>query len=64
MALSLARKLLKRSYHTLRELGEDALVPTHDSWRRCGSAATALPVARARCSSAYHTAELGRTLPA
>jgi transposase len=26
-ALSVARKLLKRSYHTLRELGEEALAP-------------------------------------
>jgi transposase len=26
-ALSVARKLLKRSYHTLRELGEEALQP-------------------------------------
>jgi transposase len=25
--LALARKLLKRSYHTLRELGEEALQP-------------------------------------
>jgi hypothetical protein len=25
--LSVARKLLKRSYHTLRELGEQALAP-------------------------------------
>ena len=25
--LALARKLLKRSYHTLRELGEQALAP-------------------------------------
>ncbi len=25
--LAVARKLLKRSYHTLRELGEDALAP-------------------------------------
>ena len=25
--LSVARKLLKRSYHTLRELGEEALRP-------------------------------------
>ena len=25
--LSVARKLLKRSYHTLRELGEEALAP-------------------------------------
>ena len=25
--LSIARKLLKRSYHTLRELGEEALQP-------------------------------------
>ena len=25
--LSIARKLLKRSYHTLRELGEEALTP-------------------------------------
>ena len=25
--LSVARKLLKRSYHTLRELGEEALQP-------------------------------------
>ena len=28
--LALARKLLKRCYHTLRELGEDALVPPTD----------------------------------
>jgi len=26
-ALAVARKLLKRSYHTLRELGEEALTP-------------------------------------
>jgi transposase len=26
-ALAVARKLLKRSYHTLRELGEEALAP-------------------------------------
>jgi transposase len=26
-ALAVARKLLKRSYHTLRELGEEALQP-------------------------------------
>ena len=25
--LAVARKLLKRSYHTLRELGEEALAP-------------------------------------
>jgi hypothetical protein len=25
--LAIARKLLKRSYHTLRELGEEALAP-------------------------------------
>jgi hypothetical protein len=25
--LAVARRLLKRSYHTLRELGEDALTP-------------------------------------
>jgi hypothetical protein len=25
--LSVMRKLLKRSYHTLRELGDDALAP-------------------------------------
>jgi len=25
--LAVARKLLKRSYHTLRELGEEALTP-------------------------------------
>ena len=25
--LALARKLLKRSFHTLRELGDDALLP-------------------------------------
>ena len=26
-ALSVARRLLKRAHHTLRELGEDALAP-------------------------------------
>ena len=35
--LALARKLLKRCYHTLRELGEDALAPPPDE--RPGSAA-------------------------
>ena len=32
--LALARKLLKRCYHTLRELGEDALAPPADERRR------------------------------
>ena len=41
--LALARKLLKRCYHTLRELGEDALAPLPDepgsgSARRASSA--------------------------
>jgi hypothetical protein len=27
VGLAVARKLLKRSYHTLRELGEEALAP-------------------------------------
>jgi transposase len=35
--LALARKLLKRCYHTLRELGEDALAPPTDE--RAGSGA-------------------------
>ena len=26
-SLAIARKLLKRSYHTLRELGEEAMAP-------------------------------------
>jgi transposase len=36
--LALARKLLKRCYHTLRELGDDALAPPADE-RRPGSGA-------------------------
>ena len=35
--LALARKLLKRCYHTLRELGEDALAPPPDQPRRTPS---------------------------
>jgi transposase len=31
--LSVARKLLKRSYHLLRELGEEALAPARGRWR-------------------------------
>ena len=38
--LALARKLLKRCYHTLRELGDDALAPPVEQTRaRAGSAA-------------------------
>ena len=38
--LALARKLLKRCYHTLRELGDDALAPPAEPTRsRSGSAA-------------------------
>ena len=38
--LALARKLLKRCYHTLRELGDDALAPPAEQTRgRAGSAA-------------------------
>jgi hypothetical protein len=36
--LALARKLLKRCYHTLRELGEDALTPPADEPSGSGSA--------------------------
>jgi len=36
--LSLARKLLKRCYHTLRELGDDALAPPAASRRGSGAA--------------------------
>jgi transposase len=36
--LALARKLLKRSYHTLRELGDDALTPPGDQPLRSGAA--------------------------
>jgi transposase len=36
--LALARKLLKRCYHTLRELGEDGLAPPPDQPRRTPSA--------------------------
>jgi len=35
--LALARKLLKRCYHTLRELGEDALAPPPDQQRPSGA---------------------------
>jgi hypothetical protein len=41
--LALARKLLKRCYHTLRELGEDALAPPapgSGAERRASSAST------------------------
>jgi transposase len=37
--LALARKLLKRCYHTLRELGDDALAPPSDKPRESGSGA-------------------------
>ena len=37
--LALARKLLKRCYHTLRELGDDALAPPADERRRGSGAA-------------------------
>jgi transposase len=46
--LALARKLLKRCYHTLRELGDDALAPPADA--PSGSAA-----ARASSSSPHET---------
>ena len=36
--LALARKLLKRCYHTLRELGDDALAPPADEPRRSAAA--------------------------
>jgi len=36
--LALARKLLKRCYHTLRELGEDALAPPADERPGSGAA--------------------------
>jgi hypothetical protein len=36
--LALARKLLKRCYHTLRELGDDALAPPIDEPSGSGSA--------------------------
>ena len=36
--LALARKLLKRCYHTLRELGDDALAPSADEPRRSAAA--------------------------
>jgi transposase len=36
--LALARKLLKRCYHTLRELGEDALAPPTDERPGSGAA--------------------------
>lgn len=37
--LALTRKLLKRCYHTLRELGDDALAPPEPTRPRAGSAA-------------------------
>jgi hypothetical protein len=37
--LALARKLLKRCYHTLRELGDDALAPPVETRSGAGSAA-------------------------
>ena len=49
--LALARKLLKRSYHTLRELGEDALAPP--TGERAGSGAAR----RASSGSARRTAD-------
>jgi hypothetical protein len=36
--LALSRKLLKRCYHTLRELGEGALAPPTDKWAGSGAA--------------------------
>ena len=39
--LALARKLLKRCYHTLRELGDDALTPPLDEPRKSASSGAA-----------------------
>ncbi len=39
--LALARKLLKRCYHTLRELGDDALAPPVEQTRARAGSATA-----------------------
>jgi hypothetical protein len=36
--LSVARRLLKRCYHTLRELGDDALAPPAEQPRGSGAA--------------------------
>jgi len=47
--LALARKLLKRCYHTLRELGEDALAPPE---QRAGGSGAAR---RASSSSSRRT---------
>jgi transposase len=41
--LALARKLLKRCYHTLRELGDDALAPPHKQTSPGPSSAPARP---------------------
>jgi transposase len=58
--LALARKLLKRCYHTLRELGDDALVlPVERSQSRPGSAA-----ARPASSGGPHKTNAPRTTEA
>ncbi len=39
--LALARKLLRRCYHTLRELGDDALAPSVEQTRSAPTSAAA-----------------------
>ena len=53
--LALARKLLKRCYHTLRELGDDALAPPEQTERRGSAAARRASSGSARSSNACAT---------
>jgi hypothetical protein len=54
--LAVARKLLKRSYHTLRELGEEALQPRMTTGRRAQPQLTPMHSGRLpACSCRHHT---------
>jgi transposase len=53
-SLALARKLLKRCYHTLRELGDDALAPPVEQ-TRSGVASASGAVRRASSASTRNT---------
>ncbi|MGP0035804.1 MAG: IS110 family transposase [Solirubrobacteraceae bacterium] len=59
--LALARKLLKRCYHTLRELGDDALAPAVEQTRSGAGSAAARRASSARRSTTKPAATRERT---
>ena len=59
--LALARKLLKRSYHTLRELGDDALAAPVEQTRSGACSAAVRPASSGSSSTTKPAATRGRT---